>query len=417
MPQKVNLNIKDKEQKLLVLAVDIDNDMFRKTKISGPLLGRVQNLSAATQLALADPEDSDSNAIFYAVKVYDKLKENGSQVQVATITGSETEGYNADNEIARQLELVLQSYSADACILVTDGASDKRVLPIIQSRIKINGVQIVTIKQAESLENTYFTLLEKLKEPHYSRIVFGLPAVILLLFVISYVVGTGWVLPAVLIGLYLLVKGFGFEDIFLNSFQKFGFSIDRMSFVFYLTAMLFVVAGAFIAIGNYYAKIGVTNNYVLGIAYFIEGFLVIMPIVMLLYLFGRMIDIRSSRYMFRSFKYGMYMISSIIIWILLYAFTEWLIGQIYFSQLVDYTLVAIAIGITASVVANLLRKRVLRGQKLKDKMVVNELGAMIGKIGGVDMNRGRITINTNFGNPITYSVDRIVDVEDKVVIK
>ena len=191
---------KSKEERLLVLAIDVDNDLYRKTKISGPLTGRVQVLNAAKELALADPQDPDSNTMFYAVKFYDKLKEDGYLATVATITGSEREGYHAEREVARQLELVLESNKSDACILVTDGASDQRVLPIVESRLKINSVQLVTIKQAESLENTYFTILEKLKEPHYARIVFGLPAVLLLLFAISYAIGTGWQLPVGLIG-------------------------------------------------------------------------------------------------------------------------------------------------------------------------------------------------------------------------
>ncbi len=66
-----------KEERVLVLVADIDNDLYRKTGISGPLLGRVQTLNGATQLALADPEDTDSNAMFEAVKLNDELKEKG----------------------------------------------------------------------------------------------------------------------------------------------------------------------------------------------------------------------------------------------------------------------------------------------------------------------------------------------------
>jgi Predicted membrane protein len=42
----------DKNERLLILVVDIDNDLYVKTKINGPLLGRVQNLNGATQLHL-----------------------------------------------------------------------------------------------------------------------------------------------------------------------------------------------------------------------------------------------------------------------------------------------------------------------------------------------------------------------------
>ena len=408
---------KDKYERVLVLAVDIDNDLYRKTKISGPLMGRVQNLNGATQLALADPEDTDANAIFEAVKIYDELKEDGYSVSIATITGSEREGYDADREVARQLELVLEQNKADGCVFVTDGASDTRVMPIIQSRIKVNSVKYVTMKQAAGLEDTYFTILEKLKEPHYARIVFGIPAVLILIFAVSYIAGTGWEPPAALIGLYLLIKGFGLEDALLGSFKGFGFSIDRISFAFYLGAMIFLAAGVLIGFGQYGAQIVLGANQSVAFTYGIEGFLILLPVTLILYLIGRIIDVRSTRYIFRSFRYGTYIGSSVILWVLLYSFVQWVIGQIYFSQFVNYTILAIAIGIVVSFIANSLRRRVLRTKRLKGKLVVNELGALIGKVSSIDVRHGRFVINTSFGNPINYSIDRIVEISDKVVIK
>lgn len=411
------LRLKSKEERILILAVDIDNDLYQKTKISGPLLGKVQNLNGATQLALADPEDTDANTMFEAVKLYDQLIEDGYLANVATITGSEKEGYNADMEISRQLELVLEQYKADSCVFVSDGASDERVLPIVQSRIKINSVRVVTVKQAKGLENTYFTILEKLKEPHYARIVFGLPAVLILLFAVSYILGAGWEPPAALIGLYLLIKGFGFEEGFINSFRGFGFSMDRMSFVFYLASVIFVVAALFIANGSYISAYQSSGDRIGAYAYAIEGFLILVPLILLLYLVGRMLDVRGSRYVFRNFKYGIYVGSSVIFWVLAFAFVAWIVGQIYFSQFLEFTLVAIAIGIVISTLASFLRRRTMQQKRLKNKMVVNELGALIGKVAGLNAKTGRFTVNTSFGNPVSYSVDRIIDISDKVVIK
>jgi Predicted membrane protein len=176
----INRLNKEQDERILVLAIDVDNDLYRKTKISGPLIGKVQNLNGATQLALADPEETDANTMFEAVKIYDELKEKGYIVNVATVTGTETEGYDSDREVARQIDLILERNHSDVCILVTDGASDNRVIPIIQSRIKINSVKYVRMKQSEAFESAYFTVLEKLKEPHYARIVFGIPAVLIL---------------------------------------------------------------------------------------------------------------------------------------------------------------------------------------------------------------------------------------------
>ncbi|MDE1827979.1 MAG: DUF373 family protein [Candidatus Micrarchaeota archaeon] len=410
-------SLRDKNERLLVLAIDIDNDLFRKTKISGPVLGRVQNLNAANQLMLADPEDTDGNTMFQAVKLYDDLKKDGYSVNLATITGTETEGYDADREISRQLELVLTNYKVDACVFVTDGASDNRVLPIIESRIKINSVKMVKIKQAEQLENTYFVILEKLKEPHYARIVFGIPALLLLLFATSLTLGLGWLLPIALIGIYLVMKGFGLEDMLINSFRGFGFSIERISFVFYLSSIIFFLANILIAFGNYTTQVALGSDAITTAAYTVEGFLILFPVMLILYLLGRMFEAKNSRYIFRNFKYGTYVASAIILWVLSYAFVAWVIGQIYFGQLLGYAGVAIIIGIAMSLTTHFLRIKAIRTKRMKDKVVVNELGAMIGKVSGIDIKRGSLIINTSFGNPVRYSVDRIVDVSNKVVIK
>ncbi len=406
----------EKSERLLVLAIDVDNDLYRKTGIGGPLIGRVQNLSAATQLSLADPEDTDSNTMFQAVKLYDELKKEGYTVSLATITGAESEGYAADRAITTQLEHVLDQTKADSCVFVTDGASDERVLPLIESRIKIGSVKSVTVKQSKALESTYITVLEKLKEPHYARIVFGIPAVLLLLFAVSYALGLGWVLPVGLIGLYLVVKGFGLEEMLIGSFRGFGFSIDRLSFVFYLGALVFFIASIFVGASDYLSHLP-SGNLGLATAYATEGFLLLLPITLLLYLLGRMLDTKSNRYQFRNFRYGTYIGSSIILWVLAYSFVAWLLDQIYFSEFLLFTVAAIAIGVGVSLFTTVLRQRVVRSRRLKGKLVVNEFGTLIGKVAGIDQRKGGLIVDTSFGNPVRYSIDRIVDIADKIVIK
>ena len=51
----------------LVLNVDRDDDFGRKTKIKSPIIGIKDNIEAANKLGEIDPEDSDLNAIFYAI--------------------------------------------------------------------------------------------------------------------------------------------------------------------------------------------------------------------------------------------------------------------------------------------------------------------------------------------------------------
>jgi len=41
----------------MVLCVDRDDDLGRKARLQGPIIGREENLKAATQLGLVDAED------------------------------------------------------------------------------------------------------------------------------------------------------------------------------------------------------------------------------------------------------------------------------------------------------------------------------------------------------------------------
>src|SRR5690348_5510287 len=126
--------------------------------------------------------------------------------------------------------------------------------------------------------------------------------------------------------------------------------------------------------------------------------------MLIMYLLGRIFDAKNSRYLFRNFKYGTYIGSTIILWVLTYSFVAWVIGQIYFGQLLGFGFGAVMLGIAITISTNFLRLQALRTKRMKGKVVVNELGALIGKVAGIDMKRGSLMINTSFGNPIRYSI-------------
>lgn len=72
--------------RVLILAIDRDDDFGKKAGVKGgPVIGRAACLDAAVKLSLADPEDSDANVLYAAIKLYDKLKEKGEfdDVEVA----------------------------------------------------------------------------------------------------------------------------------------------------------------------------------------------------------------------------------------------------------------------------------------------------------------------------------------------
>lgn len=177
--------------KVLVLAIDRDDDFGVKAGVSGPVIGRDKCLDAAVKLSLADPEDSDANSLFAAIKLYDELKESGKfeDVEVALITGSHNVGVESDLELSRQLDKVLKEFPADGVIPVTDGAEDEQIFPIITSKVPILSTRRVVVKQSPGIETTWYIIVRYLKEllsdPEVSKVVLGIPGLIVLLYGIA----------------------------------------------------------------------------------------------------------------------------------------------------------------------------------------------------------------------------------------
>ena len=208
-------------KRVLVLCVDRDGDLGAKAGVKTPVVGREDNINAAVSLSLKDPEEPDANAMFEAVRIYDRLKaENRPEevVEVATLSGSELGGISADRKVVVELNDLLHSFEATEVILVSDGYSDEAVLPVVQSRIPVSSVRRIIIKHSESIEETaalfsrYLRLL--VDNPRYSRLALGVPGVLILLlgilsyfgFVQYYVLVLG-----IVVSVILVVKGFGVD--------------------------------------------------------------------------------------------------------------------------------------------------------------------------------------------------------------
>jgi putative membrane protein len=209
------------QKRILVLCVDKDGDLEAKAEIKTPVVGRQKNLDAAIALALRDPEEPDANAMFEAIRIYDRLiGENKSDevFEIATLSGSELGGVGADRKIVAGLSELLVSFPAGEVILVTDGYSDETVLPLVQSRVPVTSVRRIVVKHSESIEETAALFTRYLKmimeNPRYSRIALGLPGLLILILGILSIYG--WVqyylIAFVLVlSVFLLVKGFGID--------------------------------------------------------------------------------------------------------------------------------------------------------------------------------------------------------------
>lgn len=214
------------QKRILILCVDRDGDLEVKAKIKTPLLGRTANLDGAVSLALKDPEEPDANAMFEAVRLYDRLndeKQPEEVFEVATISGTDLGGVSADRKLVAELNNLLETFNANEVILVSDGYSDEAILPLVESRVPVSSVRRIVIKHSESIEETaaVFTKYVRLlvDNPRYARMALGLPGILVLIFGILWGINffiegaIFWYGIAILIvvGGFLLLKGFGVD--------------------------------------------------------------------------------------------------------------------------------------------------------------------------------------------------------------
>jgi putative membrane protein len=168
--------------KTLVLCVDRDDDIGVKTGIKGPVVGREDNLSTATKLGLSDPEDSDVNAMLSAVNMYDGLVKEGADVEIATICGDVRVGPASDTILAQQLDRVLEEARPDRVFLVSDGAEDEAFAPILSSRIRIDHVRRVFVRQTPGAESLYYVFSKQMRNPKVRRKIIAPLGLVLFLF-------------------------------------------------------------------------------------------------------------------------------------------------------------------------------------------------------------------------------------------
>jgi len=260
---------KQTSESILILCVDRDDDIGRKTGVKTPIIGKEDNMKSALKLILADPEEADANAMFEAIRLYNVLNKNKKseeKYEIATISGSEIGGVTADRKLVAELGEVLKKFPADGLILVTDGFSDEDIMPLIKTRIPVTSVRRVVIKHSESIEETaalfsrYWRMI--IEDPRYSRIALGLPGILLISLGILILLKTfikfdiyTWIaiVGLIILGSYLLGKGYRIDrKISSITPRLYHYSISGMvesfslTFGFILIGIGFYQAGSFI---------------------------------------------------------------------------------------------------------------------------------------------------------------------------
>ncbi len=388
---------------LIVLCVDRDDDLGRKAGIKGPIIGVEDNIKAATKLLEADPEESDGNTIFQAVKTFKELKKDA--VAVVTITGHYSRGYKADKNIARQLEEVLKKFpETEGVFLVTDGADDDQVIPLILSKTRILAKKTVIIKQAKELEKSYYVLKQLLHEPAFARIVFGLPGIILL--TIAFLQELGMKIILLAIGLYLLLKGFGLEEPLINAFRNFKetTSIERANFPLYIAAVL---TFSLSLMAGYEKAIELADqSFLKQTAGFIAGMIPLFGLSVILTLLGRIGDMHYRKDYYKIRKYLVAIVNVIAVLIVIAKAIDFIFGIILLDMLLFWIIIAFLISaIGSNLMKKLYYKKYVKPLLRKELEVFDSEGNFIGKIKTIKDDK--VTVKTK-QKEISLPAQRIV---------
>lgn len=219
--------------KFVVVAVDYDDDI----SLSGfetPIIGYENVVNASVKFGVLRPDDSDLNVLFHALSVYSSLKNKGEEVEVAIISGHPESHIEAGKKLRTQTEYLVNTLGSRDFILVLDSAEDELIIPVIQGIVNIVALERVVIEQLRGVEETYILLgryLRKaIEEPRFSKIILGIPGILLLVFAVLSLTPFSvyvWEVLVGLLGLLLLIRGFQIHEIIIRKWRQ--SSIYRVS--------------------------------------------------------------------------------------------------------------------------------------------------------------------------------------------
>lgn len=252
--------------KVLVLSVDRDDDFGKKAGLNSPFIGREENANAVMALGLKDAEDSDVNTVMAALSIYDEMLKKGEDVEIATICGDVKVGYESDLVLTTQLENVLELVKPDRVILVSDGAEDEFIYPMVFSRVKVDSVRRVWVKQAPTVEGTYYIITKMMADDKMRKRIFtplGLVLTVLGFFnilpqlikliareaSIETVASMGWGMIALVLGLYMIFFAYRVAERVDQSIKNTGTAIRNGSQLipFVIVSVLLFLAGIIFA--------------------------------------------------------------------------------------------------------------------------------------------------------------------------
>jgi putative membrane protein len=207
------------KDKTLILIVDRDDDIGQATGLETPIYGRDKILEAALEFGRKKPEDSDLNVIFAGIKLYDKLREEGNDVEIAIVGGHPYDSVKADMKLREEVQQLKDKLGVNSVIIMSDGADDEAVIPVVQSILPVTSVKRVVVEQWRGIEETYILIGKYIKkallDPRFSKLFLGVPGLIILSLAALDILGYlryATVITGILLGAAMFIRGFNLEE-------------------------------------------------------------------------------------------------------------------------------------------------------------------------------------------------------------
>jgi putative membrane protein len=216
----------------------------------GPVSGWEAVQALVTDVGIEDPEDSRVNCLLETLHVARDLRDGDEDAVVAVVSGS-GDPVSADRRVARQVEALVERYQPDGCIAVIDSAEDERLVPILESRVRVDAVDRVVVRQSHDIESTYYFLKQFLADEELRQTILVpigaalLAFPVLLLLADSLAVAVSAI--AAVIGVFLLYKGLGIDGWLaaLPGAVRDAFYSGQVSLVTYVVAVGLALVGVF----------------------------------------------------------------------------------------------------------------------------------------------------------------------------
>jgi putative membrane protein len=182
-----------------------------------PVVGEDAVERLVTSVGVDDPEDSRVNCLLEGLRV---ARELDDETVVAVLTGA-GESVTSDREMAGQVDHLVAEHDPDSAIVVVDSAEDERLVPIVESRVPVDAVDRVVVRQARDIESTYYLLKQFLADEELRKTVLvpiglallAFPALLAVFDSITVSIGA----IAAVVGLFLLYKGLSIDAVLADA--------------------------------------------------------------------------------------------------------------------------------------------------------------------------------------------------------